>query len=206
MNIYEKLQKCKYDLQNANLKKTGENKFSHYFYWELSDFQPTIVSLFKTIGLCSFISFSEDLAILTIVNIDEPKEKIEITSPMEKADLKGCHPIQNLGAVETYSRRYLYMSALDISEPDGLDVSQGQDKPKQSTPTITPPQAQKTNTTSQTATGLISDAQRKRLFAIAKNYEEPMRKIISDKGYISTTDILIKDYDGICKEIEELKK
>jgi hypothetical protein len=125
MNIYEKLQQAKYDLQTANLKKTGENKFAHYDYWELSDFQPTIVSLFLKAGLCSYISFSETLAILTIVNIEKTDEIIILTSPMAPADLKGCHAIQNMGAVETYSRRYLYMAALDISEPDALDASQG---------------------------------------------------------------------------------
>jgi hypothetical protein len=43
---------------------------------------------------------------------------------MAEANLKGTHPIQNLGAVETYSRRYLYVTALEIVEHDALDSSQ----------------------------------------------------------------------------------
>lgn len=90
MNVYEKLQKCKADLQGSNLKKTGKNAFAHYDYWELSDYLPTIVSLFLKIGLCSYFSFGNDLATLTIVNTEKPEESITITSPMAAADLKCC--------------------------------------------------------------------------------------------------------------------
>jgi hypothetical protein len=42
---------------------------------------------------------------------------------MADANLKGCHPIQNLGAVETYTRRYLWVTAMEIVEHDALDSS-----------------------------------------------------------------------------------
>ena len=44
---------------------------------------------------------------------------------MAEANLKGTHPIQNLGAVETYQRRYLWMTAMEIVEHDILDASTG---------------------------------------------------------------------------------
>jgi hypothetical protein len=43
---------------------------------------------------------------------------------MAEANLKGTHPIQNLGAVETYQRRYLWMTAMEIVEHDILDASE----------------------------------------------------------------------------------
>jgi len=43
---------------------------------------------------------------------------------MADANLKGCHPIQNLGAVETYTRRYLWVTAMEIVEHDALDSSE----------------------------------------------------------------------------------
>jgi len=48
---------------------------------------------------------------------------LQITSPMAEANLKGAHPIQNLGAVETYTRRYLWVTAMEIVEHDALDSS-----------------------------------------------------------------------------------
>ena len=37
--------------------------------------------------------------------------------------MKGCHVVQNIGAVETYQRRYLWCAALEIVEHDALDAT-----------------------------------------------------------------------------------
>jgi hypothetical protein len=129
MSVYIKLQKARMMLQAAPLKKSGHNKFAGYQYFELGDFLPTINSIFYEVGLCSVISFDKELATLRIVDTDTGGA-ITFTSPMADANLKGCHPIQNLGAVETYSRRYLYVTALEIVEHDALDATTGADAPK----------------------------------------------------------------------------
>jgi len=131
-NIYQKLSKCRLDLQKEKLKKSGVNKFAGYNYYELADFLPAINELFDKAGLCAVISFGTDVALMTITDMDKPEDNIMITSPMAGAELKGCHPIQNLGATETYTRRYLYMTALEIVEQDALDGSEP--IPKQTTP------------------------------------------------------------------------
>jgi hypothetical protein len=123
MNVYQKLNKARLELQGTELTKSGHNKFAGYKYFELGDFLPTINSIFDKVGLCGVISFGSELATLTIVSVDDGS-KIEITSPMADAQLKGCHPIQNLGAVETYTRRYLWVTAMEIVEHDALDSSQ----------------------------------------------------------------------------------
>ena len=51
----------------------------------------------------------------------EADAKITFTSPMSSANLKGCHEVQNLGAVETYIKRYLYQNCFEIVESDVLD-------------------------------------------------------------------------------------
>jgi hypothetical protein len=76
------------------------------------------------------VSYGQEIAELRIINEDNPEEQIVITSPMSEAALKGCHPVQNLGAVETYIRRYLWVSALEIVEHDALDMTTGKDAPK----------------------------------------------------------------------------
>jgi hypothetical protein len=122
--VYAKLQKARMMLQAAPLKKSGHNKFAGYQYFELGDFLPTINAIFHGLGLCSVISFDEELATLRIIDTDNGGS-ITFTSPMAEANLKGCHPIQNLGAIETYSRRYLYVTALEIVEHDSLDATTG---------------------------------------------------------------------------------
>jgi len=109
-------------LQNTELKKTGHNKFAGYYYFELGDFLPQVQEIFHQVGLCGYISFDTTIATLTIVDIED-NSQLTITSPMVEANLKGAHPIQNLGAVETYTRRYLWVSAMEIVEHDALDSS-----------------------------------------------------------------------------------
>ena len=120
--VHKKLMQARILLQNAPLKKSGHNKFAGYSYFELGDFIPTINAIFAEIGLCGVVSYDTDIASLTITDTDDGTSLI-ITSPMAEANLKGCHPIQNLGAVETYTRRYLWVAAMEIVEHDALDSS-----------------------------------------------------------------------------------
>ena len=126
MSVYIKLNAARDSLQNSRLKKSGQNKFAGYSYFELGDFLPTINNIFNNIGLCGVVSFTSELATLTITDVDD-KSQIVITSPMGSAALKGCHEVQNIGAVETYQRRYLWVTAMEIVEHDALDAISGAD-------------------------------------------------------------------------------
>jgi len=128
-NVYEKLQKARVELQKTELKKSGSNKFAGYKYFELGDFLPTVQEIFSRQGLFGHVSFNADLAVLNIRAWDKPDESIQFLSPMSEASLKGCHAIQNLGAVQTYLRRYLWVNAMEIVEHDSLDATAGKDEP-----------------------------------------------------------------------------
>lgn len=127
MSVYKKLNEARIALQGEKLNKSGNNSYAGYKYFELGDFLPTVNRIFANVGLCGVISFGEELATLTITDVDD-NSFVTITSPMKDANLKGCHPIQNLGAVETYTRRYLWVTALEIVEHDQLDATTGKDK------------------------------------------------------------------------------
>lgn len=126
-NIYSKLSKIRVELQNRQLKKSGHNKFAGFKYYELGDILPTINELSEKYGILNIISYSKEEAILEIIDIENPESKILIKSPMSELTLKGAHPIQNLGAIETYQRRYLYLTAYEIVESDYLDAVQGKE-------------------------------------------------------------------------------
>ena len=130
MGIWKKIQYVKQKLLEANLKKSGENKFSGFKYYELSDFTPTIIKLCNEVGLFTKFTFDNEVATLEIINSDKQDQKEIYTSPMRDLQLKGCNDIQALGGVETYSRRYLYMSAFDIVENDMFDAVAGKDENK----------------------------------------------------------------------------
>lgn len=133
MNVYQKLNNAREEFHNLKLKKSGHNKFAGYYYFELADFLIPALAVFKKHGLCGTISFGcgANIAKMCVVNVDKPDEYIAFESPMGSAALKGCHEVQNIGAVETYQRRYLWVAALEIVEHDALDATTGKDKPAQ---------------------------------------------------------------------------
>jgi len=120
-------------LQNAKLKKTGNNSFAGFDYFELSDFLPKLNELMLEEGV-------NDL--LTLIKGDETQDyrmpfKIFDTPLTFKKDKKGeymkdregnyiqvpsMQDIQYLGALNTYYKRYLYLNAFGITDGDVIDA------------------------------------------------------------------------------------
>lgn len=121
MNVYEKLNEARTQFQNANKKMSGKNSFAGYSYYELSDILPEVNKICGGLKVACVVRYEKDLAYLDFVDCEKPADKITFTSPMSEANLKGCHAVQNLGAVETYIKRYLYQACFEIVESDILD-------------------------------------------------------------------------------------
>lgn len=124
-NVYQKLQLARLLLQEKKLTKSGKNKFAGYEYFELQDFLPAVQTIFADTGLCPVFRVGSSDATLTVYNTENPEQYVLFTAPMAAAELKGCHPVQNLGASISYLRRYLYVNALEIVEHDALDATTG---------------------------------------------------------------------------------
>ena len=205
MNIYEKLQFCRVELQKMGLKKSGKNKFAGYSYYELQDFLPIINEMFEKQKLCAVVSY-EDYARLTIIDAEKPEDKIVFSSPMitsqqvqkitgttkkgepQQTDIttigytetSGNLSIQSLGAVETYQRRYLYMAALEIVECDAIEGIQIE------------PDKKPSQLKSETISTELNDVQRKMLFARAKEYgitDAMFKEIAAAHGHESRSKI-----------------
>lgn len=132
MSVYAKLQAVKVELAAMNLKKTGKVKGTDRVYYELTDFLPQLNILLKKFELATMISFTAEEAVLRLVDTSDKGGDICIfTSPMSTANMTGCQPVQSMGAVQTYLRRYLYMNAFDIVEADALDADPNIGKPAQ---------------------------------------------------------------------------
>ena len=118
------------EFQTIPIKKSGHNKFAGYTYFELGDFLPAIQHSFHKWGLVDVISFTETTATMTVYDVIDGSY-VTFTSPMGSASLKGCHEVQNIGAVETYQRRYLYTVSMAVVESDALDATTGGVAPEQ---------------------------------------------------------------------------
>ena len=126
-NIYTKLMEVRVKFHKLELKKSGLNKFAGFKYYELGDFLVPATQLLQEANLCPMISFNNDLATMTLINGDNPEEQITFTSPMRDLELKGTNAVQNLGGVQTYLTRYLYIQLLNIVEADVFDSISGKD-------------------------------------------------------------------------------
>jgi len=133
LNIYQKLLKARVKFLEMDAKKSGKNMHLTYKYFELSDIVPAATRIFDEVGLVSLVTFDNEIARMILVNTDQPEQVIEFTSPMREiepiiSNTKGTevtNAIQRLGSVETYQRRYLYMTALDVVENDEMEASTG---------------------------------------------------------------------------------
>ena len=124
LTIYDKLNDCRLAFKNANVKKSGKNAYAGYDYFELDDILNALIPILVSHRAATVVNFTPEGATLTFTDC-ETKESILFTSPMSTASLKGCHEVQNLGAVESYIKRYLYQNAFEIAEPDSLDRTMG---------------------------------------------------------------------------------
>ena len=127
-NVYQKLLKARATFLKSEVTKSGKNMQLAFKYFELDDIVPIATRIFEDIGLISIVSFVEDVARMSIVNIDAPEEMVCFTAPFKPLEpivsntgKKATNEMQALGSSITYMRRYLYMIALDICEPDEID-------------------------------------------------------------------------------------
>lgn len=71
MSVYRKLNEARTRLAKRKLEKTGFNKFAGYSYFTLGDFIQPAQEIFAELDLCGFVSFTEDIATLTIVDTED---------------------------------------------------------------------------------------------------------------------------------------
>ena len=151
-NVYQKLLEARVLFMEEDVKKSGKNMKMSYKYFELQDIVPVATPIFQKVGLLPVTTFTNEEATMTLINVDEPSEYINFTSPMREIEAiisnktggEVTNAIQRLGSVETYQRRYLYMIALDIVESDSIEPLTGDNTPLAPKPTApaTPEQRQ----------------------------------------------------------------
>ena len=178
-NVYQKLLTARATFLKSEVTKSGKNMQLAFKYFELDDIVPIATKIFEDIGLISIVSFTEDLARMTILNTENPDECVVFTAPFKPLEpivsntgKKATNEMQALGSSITYMRRYLYMIALDICEPDEIDRGLLGDTPTvtptpAATPVVTPTEKPLTN-----ADGNASEIQIKQLKEVLKNLLE----------------------------------
>ena len=121
--VYKKLATARAKLTQCKFNKSGKNTYQGFEYYELKDFMPDVLKICSEVGLCGHLWIDEKEAFLNIVDCEDGSV-ILFREPLTSLSLSGKpQPIQNLGGLKTYHRRYLWMDAMEISENDAVDSS-----------------------------------------------------------------------------------
>lgn len=179
LTIYQKLAIARTKLLSSGVSKSGKNPQLQYKYFELDDIVPAIMPIFNELGLLSIVSFDKEYATLTITDTLKGTEAyIVFKLPLViNEGNRAVSEVQALGASVTYYRRYLYMMALDICEPDEIDSTVP--TPKVTEPVKTP------------ASKPLTEVERKEVANVIANADG------------SATDLQIKQLKKVLKELRE---
>lgn len=152
LQLLNKVTKAKRMLKKRNMKKSGYNSHGKYHYFELEDIIPHIEEVFDELLLGSYYDFDDDCALLYIYDQETMYEHSWYTPiktpsmPENKVDT-GVH-MKAIQSTQTYARRALWIQALDILEPNviEMDTTEKRNVTPQKKRTPKPKQTQKKTT------------------------------------------------------------
>lgn len=175
MNVYQRLLTARAKFLEHGVSKSGKHMELRYKYFELDDIVPIAIGIFTEVGLVPLVSFTDEQAIMTMVNTDNPDETIQFSCPMRyPSENKMVNPVQALGSAQTYLRRYLYMIALDICEPDTIEPTTEKDDnaPAPKAPPATPEQREEVKKELTAPADNATDTQLKGLKRVLKKLKD----------------------------------
>lgn len=201
MNVFEKLLEVQTRLV---VGKTRYNKFADFNYRSADDILEAIKPIISEVKASVILTDSiEEYGGLRYIKatakfIDtKTGESIETYGyAREITDKKKMDDAQMTGSTSSYARKYALNGLLildDNKDPDSMEHEETKNNA-----TNTSPQR---GTSAKSNGGKISDAQRKRMYAIAKGNNDVAKAVLAKYGYESSNDVLYKDYDNICNEI-----
>lgn len=203
LNVYQKLLKARTMFLQSNAKKSGKNMHLAFKYFELDDIVPIATKIFDEVGLISIASFNTEQAVMSIQNTEKADEQIVFCAPLIMLpENKGTNMVQALGSTITYYRRYLYMMALDICEPDGFDGGIPTTPTNTTSETPTTPAAtkpislEKTQPSLTNANSNASETQVTQLKAVLK---ELLAKDPSKEQFVQTVAINTQSFTQVSK-------
>jgi hypothetical protein len=202
MNIYERLLEIQSELKAP---KSQKNTFGNYNYRSCEDILEAVKPLCKKYRSLLYLRDNLELvgdryyikATACLTNIDNKDEYIVTTAYARESETKkGMDDSQVTGATSSYARKYCLNALFDIDDTKDADTNEFQtqntfkkEEPKEA---------------AVKSSGLVTEAQRKRLFAISKGNNDVIKNVIEQYGYTTSKDISFKDYEEICEKVSKI--
>jgi hypothetical protein len=194
-NVYMKLVEVQSKLKAP---KSQFNKFGNYAYRNCEDILEALKPLLNEVK--AIINISDDVVLVgeryyikaTVKFIcAESGEVIEASAmAREEENKKGMDSSQLTGSTSSYARKYALNGLFAIDDTKDSDTTNTHNK-----------DTSKASNNNE----VISEAQVKRLFVLAKGKDTDKVKSVVDKyGFKSSKDITKDKYNSICDEIEKI--
>lgn len=198
MSVYQKL----LDVQNElHAPKSQRNNFGNYNYRSCEDIVEAVKPLCKQHGLLLFISDELKLigeryyieAKATVIDVETEKEIFVTALARESETKRGMDDSQITGSTSSYARKYALNGLFAIDDTKDADTDE---------------QAKQAQNNTKTNNKTLSDAQVKRLYAIAssKNIskDDVLKSVKKDYKHSDPKELTKKQYDELCGRLEKL--
>jgi hypothetical protein len=136
LNIYQRLQLARKLIGSTELKKAGWNDYSKYAYFTPEQVEKLVSDANEEVGIIVLVNLKADeygyYQELTLINESDLEDRLSFHLRTECGSLKATNQTQNMGAMDTYSERYLKQKAYLIKDntldPDSQDNRPGAQK------------------------------------------------------------------------------
>ena len=191
MSVYKKLIEVQTKLKAP---KNQYNSFGKYSYRNCEDILEALKPILKEVGATIIIS-DEVVSVneryyvkATVKFIDtETGEVVEASANAREEDnKKGMDSSQLTGSTSSYARKYALNGLFAIDDTKDSDFTNTHDKEKKTLE-------------------VISEAQAKRMYMLAKGKDpDVIKQILSNAGFNASRDITKDKYNAICEAIEAI--
>lgn len=131
--LLQKTQTAKECFLSSRIKPTGYNAYQKYHYFSLDDIVPEVVKICSKLGLATQFKFTRECGKLLVIDLETGCKQVFTTPLPVPTNNKATEQCKEIQAIQTYSRRALYLQWLEIVEVNSIELENTSTKQKKKT-------------------------------------------------------------------------
>ena len=128
--LLQKTQTAKEQFLSSGIKPTGYNSYQKYHYFSLDDIVPEVVKICCELGLATQFKFTKECGKLLVIDLETGCKQVFTTPLPAPTNNKATEQCKEIQAIQTYSRRALYLQWLEIVEVNSIELENTSTKQK----------------------------------------------------------------------------
>ena len=128
--LLQKTQTAKEQFLSSGIKPTGYNSYQKYHYFSLDDIVPAVVKICCELGLATQFKFTKECGKLLVIDLETGCKQVFTTPLPVPTNNKATEQCKEIQAIQTYSRRALYLQWLEIVEVNSIELENTSTKQK----------------------------------------------------------------------------